>query len=139
MASSIQVAAATKQAKSEATKAKIDTGSGPGRIDFYTSPRTAIDAAVTATLIASITLNDPCGTVDATGLHLTSATPGQVVSAGIIAWGRVVDSDGHPVFSGTALQIDDPLASTAAFKLDKIDVLLGSFISLAQADLAEGG
>ena len=139
MTSSIEVSAATKLAKSEATKTKIDGGSGPGKIEFYASPRTAIDATVTATLIATITLTDPCGTTDATGLHLTSTAPGQVVANGTIAWARVVDSSGNPVFSGIALQLDDPAASTAAFKIDKVDVFAGGFISLAQADLAEGG
>lgn len=139
MTSSIQVSAANKLAKSDATKAQIDAGSGPGKIEFYGSPRTAIDATVTATLIATITLTDPCGTTDATGLHLTSTTPGQVVANGTITWARVVDSDGNSIFSGIALQLDDPDAATAAFKIDKVDVFAGGFISLAQADLAEGG
>lgn len=139
MSNSIQVAAATKQAASEARRVKIDSGSGPGRVEFYSTPRTPIDSAITATLIASITLTDPCGTVDATGLHLTSSAPGQVVANGMISWARVVDSDGNPVFSGIALQLDDPDVATAAFKIDKVDVFAGGFISLAQADLAEGG
>lgn len=139
MTSSIQVASATKQRKSTATRSDIDAGATPGRIEFYASPRTAIDLAPTAMLIASIPLTSPCGTVDAAGLRLTAVGPGQVVANGLIAWGRVVDGDGHPVFSGTVLQTDDALAATAAFKIDRVDVLVGGFIGLAQAVLSEGG
>ncbi|MBY0572043.1 MAG: hypothetical protein K2P84_00045 [Undibacterium sp.] len=135
----IQVSSTAKQAKSTITKNLLDAGTGAARIELYSDPRTAIDAHVTATLLATITLDDPCGTVDEDGLHLVASTTGQALVDGIVTWGRATDSDGHAVFSGTALQFDDVNVATAAFVIDKAQVYAGGFIVLAQATLSEGG
>lgn len=139
MSAEVQVSSLCKLAASNARKSVIDAGTSNGKIRLYTSPRTPIDTLVTATLIVEIPLTDPCGTVDLTGLHLTSSGMAQVVNSGVIDWGCVVDSDGNPVFSGTALQFDDPSVATAAFVLDRVSVFSGAFVTLLDATLSEGG
>lgn len=139
MSGFVQVSKACKRAKSIATKDMINAGNGAGRIEFFGGTMPLIDDANPNTLIVAITLDDPCGTVDDYGLHLTSTTPGQCQADGVITWGVVVDSDGNKVFSGSAKLITDPDANTAAFLLDKVTVYTGGFVALAAAILSEGG
>lgn len=135
----IEVSAANKIAKHNATIALIDAGSGAGKIQFFSGSRTAIDATVTAVLVAELLLTKPSGTVGAGGLSLTPNGAGQAVGTGRIDWARVVDSDNSPVFSGVVLASSDPAAASADFIIDDVNVFSGGLINLVSAVLQEGG
>lgn len=135
----IEVSLANKITKSNATRDLIDSGSDNGKIQFFGGTRAGIDTSPSSTLLAEITLTKPCGTADAQGLHLTQNAVGQILSAGVITWARVVDSDNSPVFSGDVLPVGDPNASSADFVIDQTDVFTGALINLLSATLQEGG
>ena len=85
--------AALRTARLNAVVAAIDAGSGPGKIEIGTSGM--------GTLLAELTLSDPCGTVS--GDILTFATITQDSSAnasGTAAAAQIKDSTGTVVVSG---------------------------------------
>lgn len=128
-----------KQAASAARRDDIDSGVGAGKIKLYASPRPATGAAPVGGLLATIELSDPCGTVDAGGLHLTSSTPAQAVAAGIIYWARVTDGDDAFVMDGDVRMSTDSDVAIADFIIDIAQVYPGSFVNLVSATLVEGG
>lgn len=79
---------------------RVDSGAGPGQIRL----RNAADA-----LLGTITLTDPCGTVNGTTGQLTLTQNGQqtATTQGTVAYGEVTDSTGTvhlslPVEAGTS-------------------------------------
>lgn len=128
-----------KQTRANTIKTAIDAGSGAGLIRFYADPRPASGAAPTGALLGTITLTDPCGTVDSAGLHLTAASVTQAVADGVITWARVLDSTSTYVFDA---DVRDPGAYDAAiadFLINSQQVYAGGYLVLASALLAEGG
>lgn len=86
--------AATKTARMQAVADKIDAGSGPGTLEIGT--------AGMGTVLATITLADPCGTVSGSVLTL-SGFPRSDTSAdatGTAAAARIRDSDGNSRITG---------------------------------------
>lgn len=134
----LALSARNKLAASTARMNDIDLAATPAKILLYPDPRPATGAAATGEL-AVITLSDPCGTVDADGLHLTALLPAQAGAAGIIRWGRIVDGDDAFVLDGDVRLLDDTDAAVADFIIDVAQVYPGSFINLVSATLAEGG
>jgi hypothetical protein len=124
-------------------KTLVDLAATPGKILLYTTPRPASGGDVPAgTLLATVILSDPCGTVDATGLHFTADAPVQAVAAGVVVWGRLCDGDGNWIIDGDARRSDDidvGHIADAIFVIDEDQVYVGSFITLVSATLAEGG
>lgn len=138
----LALSSAVKQARSTSVKVIIDAGgagAGSGKIKLYTTPRPASGAAPTGTLLAAIVLSHPCGTVDASGLHLTSPAPAQAGAAGIIRWARVTDADDVFVMDGDVRLSTDGDVAIADFIIDVAQVYPGSFVNLVSALLAEGG
>lgn len=79
----------------------IDAGPAAGQLRIYTGTQVATaDTAVAGTLLATVVLGDPSGTV-ATGV-LTFADPAAVnaVASGTAGWFRIVDSTGATVMDG---------------------------------------
>jgi hypothetical protein len=73
----------------------IDTGTGTSCIKIYTAPRPATGGTPTgATLLATINLNAPCGTVVNGDLELDTATETTIAADGTHAWARILDRDG---------------------------------------------
>lgn len=128
-----------KQSRSAAVRNAIDAGAGPGVIKFYSAPRPVTGAAPTGTLLGTITLTDPCGTVDNVGLHLVAEAVTQAIAGGVITWARVTDSDGTFVFDGDVRDASAPDIAIADFLIDSQVVYAGGFLVLASAVLAEGG
>lgn len=89
---------AVKYERMTAVKAKIDTGSGTAGIKVYTTPRPATGAAPTgATLLVTINLNNPCGTVTDGDLALDTEAQSTIAADGAPSWARVTDRDGNAV------------------------------------------
>jgi hypothetical protein len=128
-----------KLARSTAVRNDIDAATTPGKIKLYALPRPAPGGTPVGDLLAVITLTDPCGTVDSTGLHLTAFAAGQAVATGAIGWGRVCDGDGNWVIDGGALPASDPDVALAPFVLDAMNVFTGGYVNLVSATLVEGG
>lgn len=135
----LALSARNKLAASTARRADIDLASTPGVLKLYPSPRPATGAAAGVTLLATIVFSDPCGTVDAAGLHLTSPAPAQAVAAGIIRWGRIEDGDGNFVMDGDVRMAADSDVAIADILIDVAQVYVGSFVNLTSAVIAEGG
>ena len=75
----------------------IDAGTGAGTIRIYTGtmPTLTTDAVTTQTLLGTLTLSDPCGTVASKKLTLSSITQDSSADAdGVAAWARLADSNG---------------------------------------------
>lgn len=131
--------AAVKQARSTAIFNAINAGAGPGLIKFYSAPRPVTGAEPTGTLLGTITLTDPCGTVDNVGLHLVAEAVTQAIAGGVITWARVTDSADNFVFDGDVRDASAPDIAIADFLIDSQVVYAGGFLVLASAVLAEGG
>lgn len=134
----LSISSRNKQAASAARRDDIDLAATPGKILYYPDPRPAPGATASG-LLVSMTLTDPCGTVDSSGLHLTSAAAAQAVAAGIIRWARVVDGDDNYVMDGDVRMVTDTDIADADFVIDAAQVYVGSFVNLISATLAEGG
>lgn len=86
---------ATKQARLEAVIAAIDAGAGPGTLEIGTTSM--------ASVLATLTLADPCGT--ASGGTLTfdfdpDITDSSADNSGTAAAARIKDSNGTVIISG---------------------------------------
>lgn len=128
-----------KLAVSAARRDDIDAAPSPGKLLCYPDPQPAAGDAPSGALIASFVLTDPCGTVDAAGLHITTAAPAQVSASGIIRWGRIVDGDGNWCIDGKIRLATDADVATADYVIDTAGALVGGFVVLLSATIAEGG
>ena len=111
---------ATKQARLEAVIAKIDAGSGAGTLEIGTTGM--------ASVLATLTLADPCGSAtDGTltfdfdpDISDTSADNG-----GTAAAARIKDSDGNVIVSGLTVG-----TSGADIVLDSTSITAGQTVTL---------
>jgi hypothetical protein len=104
-------------------KTAIDAGSGPGTIE--------IGSAAMASVLATITLTDPCGSVS--GDVLTLTMPHSDTSAdntGTAAAARIKDSDGNIVVSGLTVGL-----SGTNVVLDSLSITAGQTVTLTAATL----
>ena len=83
-------------------KNDIDAGSGPGIQRIYTGAMPAsVDDPATGTLLAELTLTDPCGTVTAGELIFSTIVQDAAANAdGVAGYVRTYDSDLNAVFDG---------------------------------------
>ena len=91
-----RVALRAINAQLQATADQLDAGAGDGasiEIRSGTKPAAVGDAA-TGTLLATLQLTKPCGTVSGGVLTLTTAFDAVVVAAGGATWARWLDADG---------------------------------------------
>ncbi|CAN5753484.1 hypothetical protein BH11PSE12_BH11PSE12_08220 [soil metagenome] len=135
----LSIGSAHKQWVSNARRAHIDNGTGPGKIKYYPDPRPASGDTPTVTMLCQMLLAKPCGTVDPSGLHLTTSAPAQATGSGIIRWARITDSDDNFIMDGDVRMVSDADIAIADFVIDVARVLTGSFINLVASSLAEGG
>ena len=130
----LALATTIRTTRMEAIKTAIDAGAGPGTIKFYTTPLPATTGAAisTQTLLGTLTLSDPCGSV--TGGVLTFSAISDDISAdatGTIAFGRIQDSDGTFVLDGTAG------TSGAVFIFNTVAAVSGGVIRVLSATLTD--
>jgi hypothetical protein len=136
----ISISARQKLKVSTARRDDIDASLNlPGKIVCYEDPQPAAGDAPASTPVAEFILTDPCGTVDAAGLHFTVTAPGQASKNGTVRWARVVDGDGNYCMDGVVRMTSDGDAGIADFIIDNAVTLQGGFIVLLSATLAEGG
>ena len=89
---------AARNAAIAAVTARIDNGSGAGKIRIYSGTKPAgPDTALSGqTLLAEFTCQDPAFTAGATGVQTLDVTPAMTtvgLAAGTAAWARMVDSN----------------------------------------------
>lgn len=114
--------AATKTARMQAVADKIDAGSGPGTLEIGT--------AGMGTVLATITLADPCGTVSGSVLTL-SGFPRSDTSAdatGTAAAARIRDSDGNSRITGLTVG-----TSGTDVVLDNTSITAGQTVTINSA------
>lgn len=88
-----------------AVLAAIDAGSGPGLIKIYsgTVPANVGASLGAATLLATLTLSDPAGTVSSGALTFSTITQDSSADAsGTPTFARVTDSDGNAALQCSA-------------------------------------
>lgn len=91
----IGVSTAMRNAAMTARRDFIDAGATPGTLKLYTAPRPATGAAITSqTLIATVALEQPCGTVTDGVLSFAPIDPAAAVAVGEPVWGRFENGDG---------------------------------------------
>lgn len=93
---------AVRSAMADAFKAKIDAGSGPGKLLVYSEPRPAgPDTAVTTqTKLLEFTLADPSFSSASDGVITLDADPDLEATGlanGTATWARIVDGDGNAI------------------------------------------
>src|SRR5574343_80518 len=119
----LSISASHNSARLEATRAFADTGAANSRIDIYSGPQPAAGAAATGTLLVSVVLAKPCGTVAGGVLTLTQQDAGGdlIAQTGDAAWARWVNGADVWVGDGTVSDAagagDFKLAGTAGTTL----------------------
>jgi len=120
----ITYATDVKTARMNAVVTEIDAGSGAGVLQIGTTSM--------GTVLAEITLSDPCGTVS--GAVLTfSSFPKSDTSAnatGTAAAARIRDSDGNDVITGLTVG-----TSGTDIILDSVSVTSGQTVTLSSASI----
>lgn len=115
---------ATKNARLTAVRDQIDAGAGPGVLQIGT--------AGMATVLAEITLADPCATVSA-GVLTFSGFPRSDTSAnasGTAAAARIRDSSGTDVITGLTVG-----TSGADINLDTTTIAAGQQVQITSATI----
>lgn len=115
---------ATKNARLTAVRDQIDAGAGPGVLQIGT--------AGMATVLAEITLADPCATISA-GVLTFSGFPRSDTSAnasGTAAAARIRDSSGTDVITGLTVG-----TSGADINLDTTTIAAGQQVQITSATI----
>jgi hypothetical protein len=106
-----------------------------GSIEIYTSPKPAIGAALTTQVkLATLELNNPSGTCNNGSLTLSLlSTSIQAVENGTAVWSRwLSSSDAFVADSDVGGQ-----ASTAALRIDNLELFAGGRVNVLSAVLTE--
>lgn len=109
-----------KNARLDAVAAKIDAGSGPGKLEIGT--------AGMASVLATIALSDPCAAAAASGILTFSGFPKSDSSAdasGTAAAARIRDSDNNDVITGLTAG-----TSGADVVLDSTNITAGQMVTI---------
>jgi hypothetical protein len=110
----------------------IDAGAGAGLLRIYNGTKPAAGGAAT-TLLAQLTLSDPCGTVSAGVLTFSAITNDASADAtGTATWARFVDSDGNWCADGTVG------TSGADVNLNTTSIVAGQTVGITSAAITEG-
>lgn len=133
----LKLALVLRNARAEAIKTAIDSGTGAGKIYFYTAPvPTPTGANIDTQLVVAVCdLQKPCGIV-ANGELIFSGIAEDLAAdnTGTIGFGRIVDFGGSFVADGDAGLAN----STAMFKFNKVDVIQGGKVRLLSIKITEG-
>lgn len=117
-------------------KDAIDAGTGAGKLLIYGTPRPATGASAgAATQLASITLNDPCGTVSAGVLTLDIdpvPADSSADATGTAVWARLVTS-------ADAFVADLSVGTSAAdIIMNTTSVIIAMPVSIVSGTITEG-
>jgi len=113
-----------------------DDGSGgtlPGKMCLYTATRPLAGEAITdQTLVSTLVLNNPCGTVSGTSLVLnTPIFDNNLANSGSISWGRLFRGDDVWICDFDVGLPDD--SNNPELKLSAIVVYQGGIIKINSA------
>lgn len=124
---------ALRNARLDAITAKLDAGSGAGKLRIYNGSRPATGGAAT-TLLAELTLSDPSAPAASAGaLTLNAITQDSAADAtGTATWARLVDSDGNFVADCSVG------AAAADIILNTVSIVAGAIVSISSAVFTEG-
>lgn len=104
-------------------KTDIDSGAGAGKIKIYTSGL--------GTLLAVLTLSDPCGTVSGDTLTFSAITADSSADAtGTAAEATITDSSDNVIVSGLTVG-----TSGANINLNTTSIVAGANVSLSSATI----
>lgn len=123
---------ALKNARLQATFDKLDAGASHGVVKLYTAPRiAAIGDTPTGTLVATLDLAEPCGSV--TGGVGTLALPADavVVADGVVTWALWCDGDGNQLFDTDV----GNLASSAEVRISNTNCTVGMLLTTYLASM----
>jgi hypothetical protein len=112
-----------KVARMTAVRDLIDAGSGAGRLEIGTTAMGSV--------LATVTLGDPSGTIAGAGVLTLSGFPRSDTAAdasGTAAAARIVDSDGTTVISGLTVG-----ASGTDVILDSVSITSGQTVTINSA------
>jgi len=130
----IGLSTTARNARLTAMITAIDAGSGPGVLSIYSGTRPATGGTAT-TLLAELTLSDPCGTVSGGVLTFNAITQDSSANAsGTASWARIADSDATFVLDlgvGTA-------GSGMEIILNTTTIVAGGPVGMTSASLTEG-
>ena len=104
-------------------------GPNPATIEFYTAPRPAGGGAPT-TLLATVTLDDPPGTVANNKLTLSDPADALVLVNGTPTWARIKDGNGA---ASMDCDVTDT-AGTGEIKLETTNLIAGGGIRIILAE-----
>lgn len=110
-----------KNAALEGRRDYLDLGSGVARIRIYgdNQPRPATGATATGTLLVTIDLEKPSGTIASGELTLAAGDDVIVAASGTALWARVINGNGDIAFdcdvSSTSGSAELQLPSTTLF------------------------
>jgi hypothetical protein len=118
--------AAAKIAAHTSFRDLVDSGSGPGTIKI----RSSADV-----LLATITLTDPCGTVNGTTgqLTLTAASTPNAAATGAAAYGEVCNSTGTVYLAMDAQAGSSPVAGKLV--INTLSLVAGTPVELLSATI----
>lgn len=122
---SVIYSTAVKNSRMDAVSAAIDGGAGAGVIQIGT--------ANMGTVLATITLADPCAAAAANGVLTFSGFPRSDTSAdatGTAAAARVRDSDGNDIITGLTVG-----TANSDINLDSVSITAGQTITLNSATI----
>ena len=125
-----------RNARAQVFVDKMDAGSSAAVINFYNGVRPATGAALTTqTLLGTVTMGDPSGTVSGGVLTGTSTTQDlSVDNDGTLRWARILDSDGTFI-----LDCDCGVAgSGASIIFNSVDALQGGILKVTSFTITEG-
>lgn len=104
-----------KIAAMEGRLARLDTGTGVATIQAYGGTRPPTGATLGTTLLGTVPLTKPSGTINPTtgAMTLTQEEDGLILVSGVVTWCRVVSANGDFCFDIDAAKIGTPEAATA--------------------------
>lgn len=119
-------------ARGQVLETALDAGSA---LRLYAGTRPAAGGAPTGSLLLVYPLDDPRLTItDSRTINFAIATTTvQSLVAGIVNWGRLVDSAGTPVLDGSA----GLSGSGEDFELSALQLRPGAFVTITQAAIVE--
>ena len=110
----------------------IDSGAGAGTLTIYSGTRPATGGTET-TVLAVLTLSDPCGTVTNGVLTFSAITDDASANAtGTATWARLKDSDGN---AAADLSVG---TSGEDINFDSVSFVAGGNVSVTSLTITEG-
>lgn len=122
---SVTYTTAVKNARMDAVAAQIDGGAGAGKLEIGT--------AAMASVLATITLGDPCASAAASGVLTLSGFPRSDTSAdasGTAAAARIRDSNNTDIITGLTVG-----TSGSDINLDSTSITAGQTVTITSATI----